>query len=1842
MKRSASFPLAAFVSVFFLLSSATLLQAKILVVSPHPDDDVIISSGIVSKAVARGEPVHVVYMTNGDATGAPSGYQRQDEAVAGQGILGVPENSLIFLGYPDGYLSTIYSSFVDQGTQFVSPNGISATYGERGLGHSDYHTYRFGVAANYNRANILTDLQDILATFLPDHILVTSEFDVHPDHSTTYLLVKLAVAAVNSGNPAYTPTIHKTIEHWNDGAWPPPIDPTSYFSAIPNLTPDTGLAWSARESLDVPVSMQSNTYVTNPKCQAIAAHASQGGIGSLGAFIHKDEFFFVENVAGANQPPTVNAGPGQTVLQGHTVQLDGTQSTSPGGATLSYQWVQRAGPPVVLSQATSATPTFVAPSGLLEDTPLSFDLVVSDGKFTSLPDSAGIQVTGTFTVTPATELSAIGAPGGPFSPSGAAYTLQNSGSSALTWSASKTQPWVTLSANAGSLAPGATATVMVSLNATAGTLVVGSYSDTVTFTYTANGSANTTRAVNLAVTTVQASNIAPLATVTASSENTTTGQTAVKAVDGVIDGYPGDYTKEWATTGQGVGAFLNLAWSSPYSVDQVVLYDRPNLDDSITGATLTFSDGSSIVVGPLNNNGAATTYSFPARVITGVKMTVTGVSSTTANAGLSEIQVYGIPAGGTQYTLTTGVTPPGAGSATANPSLPVYPSGTKVVLTAAPSAGYSFSGWSGGASGTANPLTVTMAGDLSLTANFTPLPGTLAVTPATALSATGTPGGPFTPSSSTYTLQNSGSSDITWSASNTQTWVTLSATGGSLAPGATATLTVTLNSIAATLAVGSYSDTVTFTNVTNGSGNTARAVNLTVTTVQSANIAPLATVTASTQNAATGQTAVKAVDGVIDGYPGDYTREWATTGQGVGSWLNLSWSSPYSVNKVVLYDRPNLNDNITSATLAFSDGSSIVVGPLNNDGTATTYSFSARVITGLKLTVTGVSSTTGSVGLSELQVYGIPSSGTQYTLTNSVTPSGGGSVAANPSQPVYPSGTQVILTATPSTGYVFSGWSGGASGTVNPLTVTISGNLSITATFAPLSGTLSVTPATALSATGAPGGPFTPSSSTYTLQNPGNSAITWSASNTQPWVTLSLNGGSLAPGATATIAVSLNAAAATLALGSYSDTVTFTNVTNGSGNTTRGVNLTVAAVQASNIAPLATVTASSQNTATGQTAVKAVDGVIDGYPGDYTREWATAGQGFGAWLNLSWSSPYQVNQVVLYDRPNLDDNITSATLDFSDGSSIVVGPLNNNGTATTYSFPARVISGLKLTVSAVSSSTGSVGLSEIQVYGTPVSATQYTLTPSVTPSGAGSVTVSPTQPGYFSGTQVILTATPSTGYSFSSWSGGASGTANPLTVTITGNLSLTANFTALPGTLAVTPAAALSATGAPGGPFTPVSSAYTLQNTGNSAITWSAAKTQPWVTLSLGSGSLASGTTATVAVSFNTSAAGLALGSYSDTVTFANTTNGSGNTTRAVNLTIAAAQPTNIAPLATVTASTQNTTTGQTAAKAVDGVIDGYPGDYTREWASTGPGVGAWLNLSWSSPYSVSQVVLYDRPNLDDNITSATLAFSDGSSLVVGPLNNNGTATTYSFPARVITGLKMTVTGVSSSTGSVGLSEIQVYGIPTSGTQYTLTTSVTPSGAGSVTANPSQSGYPNGTQVILTATPNSGYTFSSWSGGASGTANPLTITVNGTTAITAVFTASSYTLSYSAGANGTISGVTPQTVSSGGSGTLVTAVANSGYHFVSWSDGVTTAARTDTKVTANITVTANFALGSLALNYSIGADGIISGLSAQVVSSGGIETQVTPAAGTIVLVILGIAAIIVICAFVFLRDSEPK
>ena len=139
---------------------------------------------------------------------------------------------------------------------------------------------------------------------------------------------------------------------------------------------------------------------------------------------------------------------------------------------------------------------------------------------------------------------------------------------------------------------------------------------------------------------ITVANVAALASVTASSQNELAGQTAVKAVDGVIAGYPVDSTREWVTVGGRAGSYLDLAFPAAVSLNRVVLFDRPNAKDQITGGILTFSDGTTVAVPALDNAGQATSISFPDTVTTSLRLTVTTVSGTTRNVGLAEFQAY--------------------------------------------------------------------------------------------------------------------------------------------------------------------------------------------------------------------------------------------------------------------------------------------------------------------------------------------------------------------------------------------------------------------------------------------------------------------------------------------------------------------------------------------------------------------------------------------------------------------------------------------------------------------------------------------------------------------------------------------------------------------------------------------------------------------------------------------------------------------------------------------------------------------------------------------------------------------------------------------------------------------------------------------------------------------------------------------------------------------------------------------------------------------------------------------------------------------------------------------------
>lgn len=86
---------------------------------------------------------------------------------------------------------------------------------------------------------------------------------------------------------------------------------------------------------------------------------------------------------------------------------------------------------------------------------------------------------------------------------------------------------------------------------------------------------------------------------------------------------------------------------------------------------------------------------------------------------------------------------------------------------------------------------------------------------------------------------------------------------------------------------------------------------------------------------------------------------------------------------------------------------------------------------------------------------------------------------------------------------------------------------------------------TEMNAMGVAGGPFSPGSGTFTLTNTSGATLLWKATNTEAWTTLSPSSGALPAGGSVFVTCSINAAANTLPVGTYYDTITVTNITSG-------------------------------------------------------------------------------------------------------------------------------------------------------------------------------------------------------------------------------------------------------------------------------------------------------------------------------------------------------------------------------------------------------------------------------------------------------------------------------------------------------------------------------------------------------------------------------------------------------------------------------------------------------------------------------------------------------------------------
>lgn len=142
------------------------------------------------------------------------------------------------------------------------------------------------------------------------------------------------------------------------------------------------------------------------------------------------------------------------------------------------------------------------------------------------------------------------------------------------------------------------------------------------------------------------------------------------------------------------------------------------------------------------------------------------------------------------------------------------------------------------------------------------------------------------------------------------------------------------------------------------------------------------------------------------------------------------------------------------------------------------------------------------------------------------------------------------------------------------------------------------------------------------------------------------------------------------------------------------------------------------------------------------------------------------------------------------------------------------------------------------------------------------------------------------------------------------------------------------------------------------------------------------------------------------------------------------ATPDNIAPRATVTVST-SLGPQYRGENVTDGMI-GVPGK--GEWACLGDTTDwgyirfPWVQLTWKEPQKINRVVLFDRPSARDHVAGGKLLFSDGSTVWVNQIPNEGFGKEVRFETKTVMWVKFIVTDGKGK--DLGFSEIEVFSAP--------------------------------------------------------------------------------------------------------------------------------------------------------------------------------------------------------------------
>ena len=288
---------------------------RLLVIAPHPDDEILAAGGLMTRVLDRGGTVWVALVTAGDGYVAsmahdaggerpdPASYisygeRRLREAHAAARIIGKDRVRVQVLGFPDGALADL----LDTHWRRSHPKRSQTTAASR-------PPYREVIdpSVEYTGADLHRELVQLLRETQPTTIVFPDPRDCHPDHGATGTFSLLAVATWKRearGPGTTTPRLLAYLVHWPN--WPP-----GWYEAPRSRLTDEPLHPPANlpdDGLGRTVLILSDGEV-GAKARALSRYASQQELmpSFVAAFVRRTEPFGVFTIREVQRASTRSA-----------------------------------------------------------------------------------------------------------------------------------------------------------------------------------------------------------------------------------------------------------------------------------------------------------------------------------------------------------------------------------------------------------------------------------------------------------------------------------------------------------------------------------------------------------------------------------------------------------------------------------------------------------------------------------------------------------------------------------------------------------------------------------------------------------------------------------------------------------------------------------------------------------------------------------------------------------------------------------------------------------------------------------------------------------------------------------------------------------------------------------------------------------------------------------------------------------------------------------------------------------------------------------------------------------------------------------------------------------------------------------------------------------------------------------------------------------------------------------------------------------------------------------------------------------------------------------------------